>query len=510
MSGSELTIKSAEAETWVLASWLFLRLLGLIYLSAFVSLGTQIKGLIGREGILPAEEFLHGHRHWGPRRFFRLPTLCWLSASDVALHCLCWGGAGLAVLLIIGFAPVSVLMLLWVYYLSLMTVGRIFLGYQWDLLLLEAGFLAIFLAPWEFFSRFPPATSPPIVILWLFWWLLFRLMFSSGVMKLYHGDFFWRKLTALSHHYETQPLPTRPAWMAHQLPRWCHKASAVVMFGIELVAPFLIVAPAPWRHAAAALFLMFMVLIQLTGNYGFFNLLGMALAVLLLDDQIIGPVFLRFCDLASPLPFHSAPLVARWMAVGLVVPILTLSLQNLASQFWARPNWPGFVARWLDLLEPFRLANRYGLFSVMTKTRPEIIIEGSDDGVNWREYEFKWKPGDVRRAPRFIAPHQPRLDWQMWFAAQEPATKRSWLDQFLARLEAGSPAVLSLLRRNPFPQGPPRHVRAVLYDYRFTSRPEPHTTSTWWRRVRLAHPSTQTSQPNRREAGGVTSCRGNS
>ena len=482
MSAWELNFKTAESESWVLASWLFLRLLGLIYLAAFVSLATQIRGLVGRAGILPAAEFLDRHRHWGFRRFYRLPTLCWLGASDGALSFLCWGGAGLAMLLTVGLAPLPVSILLWIFHLSLFTVCRIFLCYQWDLLLLETGFLAILLTPIAIMPQFPPVTAPSRVILWLFWWLLFRLMFSSGVMKLRHGDTSWRNLTALRHHYETQPLPTRMGWMAHQLPLWCHQTSTVIMFAIELVAPFLIFAPVPLRHLAAAMFLVFMALIQLTGNYGIFNLLGGALAVLLFDDKILLPVFQKLCGVTLPMPFPSGSPGIHWTVATLAVLILALSFKSLLCQIRGRPGWPGSLARLFDLLEPFRLVNSYGLFAVMTRGRPEIIIEGSEDGVNWREYEFKWKPGDVKRAPRFAGPHLPRLDWQMWFAAQEPETRSGWFDRFLERLLTCSPSVLSLLRKDPFPQGPPRHIRVVSYGYCFTNWKEHSATQHWWQR----------------------------
>src|SRR5438094_96550 len=221
----------------VLASWLFLRLLGLIYLAAFVSLATQVKGLVGTQGILPAAGFLDQRRHWGFERFYRLPTLCWFNASDGFLLWLAWGGAGLSVLLVIGFAPMPVLALLWMLYLSLFGICRIFLGYQWDILLLETGFLAIFIAPFDLLPGFPPTTAPSKIILWLLWWLAFRLMFSSGFVKLRSGDRNWRNLEALSYHYQTQPLPTWTAWYVHQLPGWFHKLSVLVMFTIELVAP---------------------------------------------------------------------------------------------------------------------------------------------------------------------------------------------------------------------------------------------------------------------------------
>src|SRR5437867_920730 len=418
----------------VLASWLFLRLLGLIYLAAFVSLATQVKGLVGTQGILPAAGFLNRRRHWGFERFYRLPTLCWFNASDGFLSWLAWGGAGPSVLLVIGFAPMPVLALLWMLYLSLFGICGIFLGYQWDILLLETGFLAIFLAPLEVTPHFPSVTAPPPLVVWLLWWLLFRLMFSSGIAKLRSGDATWRRLTALRYHYETQPLPTPPAWYAHQLPVSFHKASAAIMFVIEIFVPFLILGPPAVRAGAAAVFIVFMVLIELTGNYCFFNLLAVALSVLLLDDQLLLPAVGWFLPgYKAPLAVAPAPQWLNSMTVVVAGVILLLSVAPMLRLFRFDAAWPKWLWKLYDLFDPFRLVNSYGLFSVMTTERPEIVIEGSRDGENWREYEFKWKPGKVKCRPRFVAPRQPRLDWQMWFAALGYYPDNPWVSRLLTR-----------------------------------------------------------------------------
>jgi hypothetical protein len=465
-----------------LASWLFLRLLGCIYLAAFVSLAVQIKGLAGREGILPAVDFLKRRARYSGRRFHRLPTLCWWSGSDAMLLFLCWGGAVLALLLVVGLAPILVLTLLWIFYLSLFNVCRLFLAYQWDILLLEAGFLAIFLAPIEVVTHFPPVTEPPRVIVWLLWWLLFRLMFSSGLVKWRSKDPAWRRLTALRHHYETQPLPTPLAWYAHQLPPALHRFCAVILFTIEVGVPVLLVGPAPLRHLAAGLFILLMILIQLTGNYSFFNLLGIALSLLVLEDRSLVPVLHGLWpSVAFPKHLAATPPVFVWLSVAIAMLILPLSLEPLWRLFPVGVQPPRWLDRLFDAFAPFHLVNSYGLFSMMTTERPEIIVEGSDDGENWRRYEFKWKPGDVKRAPRFAAPHQPRLDWQMWFAAIGFCENNPWFQRFLDRLREGSPAVLSLLRRNPFPNAPPRYLRALVYDYRFTNRQERRVSGAWWR-----------------------------
>ncbi len=472
--------------TYLLASWLFLRLLGLIYLFAFVSLATQIKGLAGSRGILPAAEHLQSWPQSGLRRFYRVPTLCWWNCSDGFLVSLSWSGAVLAILLAVGVGPLPVLALLWIFYLSLFKVCRAFLGYQWDVLLLETGFLAIFLAPLEMAPRWPPVTEPPVIVRWLFWWLLFRLMFSSGLIKLRSGDRTWRNLTALRHHYETQPLPTAAAWQMHQLPARFHQFSAVFMFVVELFAPFLLLGPPSCRHLAAILFITLMALIQISGNYCFFNLLGIALSILLLDDQALVPVWDRIfgCDPLATLVTEEGPRFPDWVYLPLAGLVLMLSIELIGRLARFDFHWPGQLGRWSDLLEPFQLVNSYGLFAVITTQRPEIIVEGSYDGVIWQAYEFKWKPGEPKRAPRFVAPHQPRLDWQMWFAALGYYHNHPWFGRFLERLLEGSAPVLALLQNNPFAERPPKYVRAIVYDYRFTTRAQRRATGAWWQRER--------------------------
>ena len=481
----EVAHPNAGAGSYTLSSWLFLRLLGLIYFAAFVSLATQIAGLMCSQGILPARDFLLARRGWGPTRFLQIPTLCWWSARDGFLRFLGWGGAGLSLLLVIGVAPVPVLILLWAIYLSFFNVCRVFLGYQWDILLLETGFLAIFVAPFDLLPVFPPAAAPSSLVLWLLWWLLFRLMFCSGFVKLRSGDRNWRNLTALRYHYETQPLTTWTAWYARQLPDGFHKLSCVVMFAIELGAPLFVFAPPPLCYLAGAAFVLLMLLILATGNYCFFNLLAIALSVLLFDDALWLPCFGRLLP-GVEFSTHAPPRGGwpAWITLPLALAVAVLSAEVICHLFRFTARWPKLLERLLEWLEPFRLVNGYGLFAVMTTQRPEIIVEGSYDGATWQAYEFKWKPGDVLRRPRFVVPHQPRLDWQMWFAALGCYHNTPWFGRFLVRLLRGSPEVLALLRKNPFADKPPRFIRAVTYDYRFTDFAARRATGAWWRRER--------------------------
>ena len=465
----------AAAANYSIGVWLFLRALGVVYALAFLSLATQIKGLAGREGILPAREFLQQAREtYGGRSVFEVPTLCWSNSSDNFLSLLCWTGALLGGLVAFGIAQLPALMLAWLFYLSLFSAARLFLGYQWDSLLLEAGFLAIFLAPWRLLPV-GPVDIPPWPILVLLYWLLFRLMFLSGFVKLRSGDPTWKQLTALAYHYVTQPLPTPPAGFAHHLPKGFHKFSAIVMFTIELGAPFLIFAPPPFRHLAALLIVLLMLLIMLTGNYAFFNLLTVALCLPLLDNAFYASAFNQPPTATTATATAWPPLVSIAVAALLII----FSVIRLLRLFRVDARIIRTIGNFLD---SWPVVNHYGLFSIMTTSRLEIVVEGSRDGKTWVPYEFKFKPGDLKRAPPWVAPHQPRLDWQMWFAALSDYRLNSWFIAFLIRLLQGSAPVLALLKYNPFPNGSPIYVRAVVYEYRFATRAERRASGTWWTR----------------------------
>jgi len=474
-----------EEPSYLLASTFFIRLVGVCFFAAFVSLWVQVEGLIGSDGILPVTAFLDWVRgQTGLERYWRLPTLCWLNSSDAFLQVLCTGGAVASLLLIAGFAPSLCLALLWAFYLSLSIASQVFLEFQWDTLLLEAGFLAIFLAPLKLRAplRVPP---PPPVVRLLLLWLLFRLTFTSAAVKLASGDPTWRSLTALQYHYETQPLPPWTAWFMHQLPPSFQTASAAFLFFAELVVPFLIFGPRRLRLFAFSILVVLQILIVATGNYAFFNFLAIALCVLLLDDTVFPG---RWRSVVSGLSPARAAHIKRnrtwpvWVIAPLTTVVLLVTSVQMASRLSRSAPWPDPVARLVRWTTPFRSTNSYGLFAVMTTSRPEIIVEGSNDGSAWLPFEFRWKPGDLLRRPRFVAPHQPRLDWQMWFAALGSYEENPWFVSFLARLLQGSTDVLRLLEKNPFPDRPPRYVRAVVYDYRFTDSATRRQAGAWWRR----------------------------
>jgi predicted DCC family thiol-disulfide oxidoreductase YuxK len=476
-----------EQPTHLFTRWLFLRLLGLSYLFAFVSIWTQVDGLIGSHGITPAVQFMELVRNWAIEHnawdaHLIAPTLCWFSASDGFLHFLCAGGTILSAFLIFGIAPAPALALLWLFYLSLSAVSNVFLNYQWDALLLETGLLAIFFAPLQFRPS-PTREAPPSrAMLWLLRWLLFRLMLASGVVKLASHDPTWRNLTALTFHYETQPLPTWIGWYAHQFPLWFQKFSCSVLFAIELGMPFLIFAPRRLRFVAAGAITALMLLIAATGNYCFFNLLTVALCALLFDDAALRPfVPKRWRDARPNVTGLRWP---NWIITPLAVVVTIVTTMNLLGAFREEISWPEPLVEIHSVLSATRSFNSYGLFASMTTARPEIIIEGSEDGQTWLPYEFKYKPGDPMHRPGFVEPFQPRLDWQMWFEALRVgrAEPSQWFLSFCEKLLRGQPEVLALLKTNPFPNAPPRYIRAMVYDYHFTDLAARRNAGTWWRR----------------------------
>ena len=465
-------------------TWLFVRLLAIVYAIAFASLWVQVRGLIGHDGILPARDWLDAVRaQLGPAGRWYVPTLFWFGSGDGALVGVCAAGTALAILLFVGCAPPLMLAALWFCYLSLVSVGQDFLSFQWDSLLLEAGFIAIFLAPWAWFSRPASDPEPPRLARWLSRWLIFRLMLSSAAAKLTSGDPSWRHLTALTFHYETQCLPPWTAWYAHHLPLDFQRFSCAAMFAIEGLVPFLFFAPRRVRFAGAFATIGFQLLIALTGNYGFFNWLTIALCVPLLDDGVF-----RRAIAAGASATHAAAGRARapsWLLRPVAVGLLLLSLVPLGDVLGWRRTWLGPLPAIERQLSSLNVVNRYGLFAVMTTRRLEISIEVSDDGVRWREIPFRWKPGDVERRPAFVAPYHPRLDWQMWFAALSEFGRDRWFLAFCRALLQGSPSVRALMTPDALPAPPPRYVRALAYDYHFTDAATRRATGAWWTRERV-------------------------
>jgi predicted DCC family thiol-disulfide oxidoreductase YuxK len=492
--------KDVRPPTYFWARRWFLRALGLTYLIAFISLWVQVDGLVGSNGVSPLNQFLREvYERFGPRAYSLLPTLCWFDSSNGFLHFLCGGGVVLSLLLILGIAPALSLVVLFVFYLSLTIAGQTFLSFQWDILLLEIGFLSIFLAPWRLWPRElmwllrPPNAATPVSrpALFLLKFLLFKLMLMSGMVKLTSGDDCWWNLTALDYHYWSQPLPTVFAWWADKSPEWFKHFSVAFCLVVEIIVPFLIWALRRPRLIAAGLMVFLQIVIAVTGNYCFFNLLTIALCLLLIDDSVAAALSAALHERSKNVSaaFRTAKRLqdrlCSYAAIAVVIVTFPINAWLIFSAFKPHLEWPRPLVAIYGRLEPFRIVNGYGLFRVMTKDRDEIVIEGSTDGIEWLPYEFKWKPGDVMRTPGWCAPHQPRLDWQMWFAALGSYRENPWFGRLIVRLLEGSRDVSRLLAKNPFSHEPPRYIRAMFYRYRFTTLRERSETGAWWKREEL-------------------------
>ncbi len=469
---------------------------------AFASFFVQALGLIGSQGILPAHLYLkEAAESSGSMPFLSAPTLFWIDCSDVALRALPGFGIVFSLLVMAGICTGPLLILLWLMYLSVVTVGGDFMGFQWDALLLEVGFLSIFFAHYKLLdwpgkleearARLP---APSIVVLWLFRFLLFKLMLSSGCVKLLSGDLTWQNLSALHYHYWTQPLPTPLGWCAAQMPDWFQSLSVAVMFFIELVVPFFMFVPGRFRLFAAYLTMFLQVLILLTGNYTFFNILTLLLCVLLFDDSVfLNHKYNRFAKtLIDSSSVRPATVLCKIKLTILVTLVVIITMGRNVS-FTPEP-----IKEFAYALSPWCLVNGYGLFAVMTTSRKEIVVEASQDAVHWEPYKFVFKPGDIDRAPPWVAPYQPRLDWQMWFAALGTRQDSPWFAHFIFQLLKGSPDVRALLQSEPFAGQVPKYVRATLYDYEFTNFAELTKSGAWWRRkyVGLFFPEASLKQPD--------------
>ncbi|GGT13126.1 lipase maturation factor family protein [Streptomyces purpureus] len=451
-------------EYW-LSRIVFQRALAGLYLVAFIGAALQFRALIGERGMLPVPRYLR----LVPAR--RAPTLFQWHYSDRFFALCAWGGAAVALALVAGAGdavPLPVAMLLWAVlwglYLSIVNVGQTWYGFGWESLLLETGFLAIFLGN--------ERVGPPVLVLWLLRWLLFRVEFGAGLIKL-RGDPCWRDLTCLYYHHETQPMPGPLSWFFHHLPRPLHRVETAANHMVQILVPVLLFTPQPVASVAAGVIVVTQLWLVLSGNFSWLNWLTIVLALSAVDASFL----VTAPALAGP------PLWYVVLVCALTALILTLSYRparNLVSRRQAMNR----------SFDPLHLVNTYGAFGTVGRIRDEIVIEGSADAAPgpdtvWREYEFKGKPGDVRRMPRQFAPYHLRLDWMMWFAALSPGYARDWFGPFVERLLDGDRDTLKLLRHNPFPDAPPVLIRARLYRYRYTTWRELRATGAWWHRTYL-------------------------
>jgi hypothetical protein len=458
-----------EPQEYLISSKLFVRLLGLVYFFAFSAFIFQIKGLLGAKGILPVYRFLHLIRaHTGKKSFYLVPNVFWIHCSDKGLLGVVLGGTGLSLLLALGIYPPLMLFLLYILYLSIVSVGQDFLSFGWEMFLLEITANAFLLS----------LTPVPNPIVWISLnLLLFRFHFQGGVVKLMSRDANWRNLTAVAYHYQTQPLPNTIAWFAHKLPLSFQKFSTGFMFFVELIVPFgIFVNNQEVRIISFILLLSLQFFIWVTGNFSYLNHLTAAFCVILVSDKYWVPIYGQSEGLSTASPSIFAEVFA-YMAGGILLFLQVINLWNHLIK------WNPVFSNVLNYVRPFHLANRYGIFAIMTTERYEIIVEGSQDGFVWEEYLFYFKPSEVTRRPMRISPFQPRIDWQIWFLPFTSYESEAWFQNFMYHLLAGTPEVLSLLRHNPFPDQPPRYVRAVAYQYVFSDRQTKKQTGAWWKRT---------------------------
>lgn len=484
--------------THLLARWIFLRCLGVIYSSAFYSLVFQIKGLIGPQGILPAGEYLSEVAQYypGPQRLWFTPTLFWLGAGHHALMLVCWAGLLASVAVMLNLWPRAALAVCLVCFLSFVSAAQDFSSYQSDGMLLEAGFISLFFAPPGLRPGLGQGHAPSRLSRFLLLWEWFRIYFESGVVKLASGDYSWRHLTAMYDYYQNGPLPTWVGWYVQQFPHWFHKGTALMTLAAELGLVWMLFLPRPFRTICFWIVTPFQIGIILTANYTFLNYLVLALGFLLLEDGFVRrilPARWRDWGRKSVVPAEAAaagpsaappwlPLVWRGLAAFYMGWIFYATTVLLLAMLPRLPQPPLAPAR---ALEPFRIANQYGLFANMTHERYEIEFQGSNDGQNWTAYPFRYKPQDVTRAPGIYASYQPRFEWNLWFASLGSWRKDQWVVNVEERLLRNSPDVLALFAGNPFAEAPPGKVRAVIWQYWFMDRATRSKEGAWWRRELL-------------------------
>jgi hypothetical protein len=531
----------ASAVRWLLDSehgasdrliprWLFLRALGLIYFSAFFSLIFQIRGLIGPEGILPARDYLQAVAHsFGHARFWFAPTMLWLSSGAQMLVFLCWAGMVASLLLALNVWPRGTLAICFVCFLSFVSAAGDFSGYQSDGMLLEAGFIALFFAPPGFRPGLGAKRPPCRASLFLLQWEWFRIYFESGMVKIASGEPQWRNMTAMDEYYQNGPLPTWVGWYVQHLPHWFHALTAYSTLALELGLVWMLFLPRRWRIVCFFIATAWQIGIILTANYTFLNYLVLALGFLLLDDRVLlhclpqrwkRPLLQRATMDRADVTRPATASPTEPDSSSALRDLVTRSAEERQSEHGREENWrdlfreqltalkrslTGLMLAWIfyatavellwiasptlklpttpiEALEPFRIANRYGLFAVMTRGRYEIEFQGSENGQNWQAYPFRYKPQDPSQPPGIYAPYQPRFDWNLWFASLGSWREYPIVINTEVRLLSTDPDVLALFAGNPFPQEPPHQVRAVLWQYWFTTAAEKRKTGFWWRR----------------------------
>lgn len=461
--------KPAHKPQYWLTRFILLRVLAFVYFFAFISLATQVIPLIGEDGLLPADNYLDAvgsnfDSRW--EAFSRLPTIFWLHISDGWLLFFSWLGVLISIVVLIGYANSIIMLLLWILYMSFVHIGQLWYGYGWEIQLLETGFLAIFFVPFLDLRPFPK-TAPPALIIWLFRWLTFRIYFGAGLIKI-RADECWRKLTCMFYHYQTQPIPNPLSPLLHFLPQWYHKIEVLWNHFIELIVPFFVFWPRILRLTAGILLLTFQVLLILSGNLSFLNWITIVPALVLFDDQFLKKVLPKSLVKKSEKAAKQAKAPSRAAEITVIVVftiLIVLSIPVVHNLLSKRQIMNTSFDQW-------SLVNTYGAFGSIGKERYELVLQGTADPIIsedtlWKEYEFKAKPTDVNRPLPIIAPYQPRIDWQIWFAAMSVPQREPWLVHLVWKLLHNDELALSLIAENPFPDQPPKFIRIEYYKYEF-------------------------------------------
>ena len=456
-----------------LTRFCFQRTLGFVYAIAFLIAVNQFRPLLGERGLLPVPLFLRRVGFWDA------PSIFHWYYSDRFFATVSWTGLGLALMATFGLSdafgtPVSMLVwgILWVIYLSVVNVGQRFYGFGWEMTLLETGFLAIFLGASN--------TAAPVVMIWILRWVLFRVMFGAGLIKL-RADACWRDLTCLVYHYETQPLPNPLSWYFHRQPLWMHKGGVLLTHFVELIVPWGYFMPPPICYIAGLLTILFQGSLILSGNLSWLNYITIVLALSCFDDTALGWIIPLDVPAVEP-----RSLVHNILLGAVTLLVCALSIRPIKNM-WSHQQ------KMNASFDPLHLVNTYGAFGSVSRERLEVVLEGTPDKeisprTEWREYEFKGKIGDVKRRPCIVSPYHWKLDWQLWFAAMSPYYHHPWLLHLVAKLLQGDRATLSLLSQKgkPFPDQPPNYIRAQLYRYQFADRQQKRNAGLWWVRTRVS------------------------
>lgn len=473
-------------QNYRLTRFVILRFVGLVYLVGFLVAANQIIPLIGHDGLLPADTYLERlEAHFGSKSegFAQIPSIFWFNHSDAFIQCIMCAGAGLSLVVLAGYANAIIMLLLWALYMSLIHIGQLWYSYGWETQLLETGFLAMFLCPLLDPRPFPKR-SPHVLIIWLFRWMIFRIMLGAGLIKI-RGDECWRDLTALYYHYETQPVPNPLSRWLHFMPHWFQKAGVLWNHFVELIVPWFGFGPRIARHIAGFLMVSFMLILIFSGNLSFLNWLTIIPALACFDDTFWCRVLPRFITERADGAAKNGTGSSEWQAIAAFTFTFIVAYLSLIGPV---PNLLSSQQAMNTSFDRLHLVNTYGAFGTVGRERYEIIFEGTSDPIpadlsDWKPYEFKVKPGDISRRPAIITPYHYRLDWQIWFAAMATPNEYPWTVHFQWKLLNNDPGTLSLLANNPFPDEPPKFVRAVRYRYRYA--PLGNKDGHYWERERM-------------------------